>query len=81
MVTHTLQTLFCISSDYEARIKNFGSGDGRYWFDELACSGNETDLLECPSNGLGIHDCWEYEAVGVICGKINCVTFLDLFDS
>ena len=47
---------------------SFGLGDGRFWFDELECLGNETDLINCPSNGLGKHDCWEYETAGVICG-------------
>ena len=56
-------------SRYGAIVDRFGKGDGRYWFDELQCHGNETDLLDCASTGLGIHDCWDYEAVGVVCGE------------
>ena len=55
-------------SPFEARVDSFGLGDGRFWFDELECFGNETDLINCPSYGLGKHDCWEYETAGVICG-------------
>jgi len=45
----------------------FGEGSGRVLLDELACYGNETNLLECPGNSLGDHNCRHEEDVGVIC--------------
>ena len=59
-------------------MKKFGNGDGRFWFDELECLGNETDLVHCKSSGLGNHDCWEYEAVGVICGMLMTLVIMTI---
>ena len=50
----------------------FGNGIGSVQLDDLECIGNESSLLECPHNGVGIHDCFSFEVAGVECGGNFC---------
>ena len=45
----------------------FGRGTGAILLDQVACTGTETRLVNCPSNPLGVHDCSHYEDAGVTC--------------
>ena len=35
--------------------------------DDVDCVGDEEDILECPSPGLGVNNCGHHEDAGVIC--------------
>lgn len=35
--------------------------------DNLACTGTETRLIDCPHNGLNIHNCVHSQDIGVRC--------------
>lgn len=54
---------------------HFGSGTGPIYFDELVCSGYESDLFSCQHPPLGVHNCDHDEDAGVQCGKNNSKYF------
>ena len=47
----------------------FGSGpaDQPIFLDGVVCSGDESSLLECEHEGVGVHNCDHSEDAGVIC--------------
>ncbi|XP_078576978.1 uncharacterized protein LOC144862408 isoform X2 [Branchiostoma floridae x Branchiostoma japonicum] len=47
--------------------RSFGQGGGHIWMDQLACTGNESRLTDCPHNGWGDHDCAHDEDASVSC--------------
>ena len=53
----------------------FGRGTGQIWMDNLRCTGNETNIGDCPFLGWGSHNCVHYEDAGVRCadGEKGCV--------
>ena len=46
---------------------HFGEGNGPIWLDDVSCTGSESELLECPHNGIGSHDCDHFEDASVRC--------------
>lgn len=42
---------------------------GRFWMDNLYCSGNEDELTLCRFDGWGHNDCDPTEAAGVVCDE------------
>lgn len=45
----------------------YGLGSGPIWYDNVACTGMELNITQCPSNGRGSHNCFHGEDAGVIC--------------
>lgn len=47
----------------------FGSGNGLILLENLGCTGNETDISNCSSNGWGHSDCNHDQDVSLLCGS------------
>ncbi|XP_072169529.1 uncharacterized protein [Diadema setosum] len=52
----------------------FGPGKGLILLDDVNCAGDEVDILQCPHNGLGTHNCGHHEDAGVVCVNISVQT-------
>ena len=51
----------------------FGRGQGPIWLDDLRCFRNDSSLLSCGHNEVGVHDCDHGEDAGVICAFGNYI--------
>lgn len=47
----------------------YGPGSGPVVLDNVECRGNETDLFDCPHNGIGIENCDRFEDAAVQCSQ------------
>ena len=46
------------------------------WLDNVQCVGNETKLIDCPSNEVGVNNCSRRNDIGLRCGKKIITYFL-----
>ena len=52
-------------------IVQFGGGRVPILFEGLNCTGNETNLLQCDHDEIGMDNCFHLEDIGVSCGKLH----------
>ena len=55
------------SADSFTTGSSYGSGLGRIWFDNMRCTGRESNLLDCSYNGPLVSSCDHSMDVGVTC--------------
>ena len=58
--------------DSAPRSARFGAGSGQIWLDNVACSGNESSLVNCRHMGWGVENCGHSEDASVICSSKLC---------
>ena len=46
----------------------YGNLSVPFLLDDIVCTGNESNLLQCVHSELGVHNCDSSETAGVICG-------------
>ena len=46
---------------------HFGSGSGKIWLEDVACTSSNTKLLQCSSSPIGKQTCSHSEDAGVGC--------------
>ena len=62
-------------------IATFGQGSGPIWYDNVDCTGSETNLTQCSHIGLGVHNCGHGEDAGAVCeSKSRLRTHLRMCD-
>ncbi|XP_032085777.1 LOW QUALITY PROTEIN: lysyl oxidase homolog 2 [Thamnophis elegans] len=66
--------VFCRQLGYVEAISwfpgsKYGKGEGTIWLDNLYCTGRESSIAQCTSNGWGVSDCKHTEDVSVLCSE------------
>lgn len=46
---------------------HYGQGSGKIWLDDLACTGKEPYLWDCPHGGWSVSNCGHGEDASVDC--------------
>ena len=54
-------------SDSDSSLFGSGTSSQLIWLDDVACSGSESQLIDCSHSGIGSHNCFHAEDVGIVC--------------
>lgn len=58
---------YTVSFNSGSILNDVVDGTGQIVLDDLGCTGSESRLVDCPHNGLGVHDCRHSHDIGVSC--------------
>ena len=64
-------SLWYIHEAVAVSFAGFGQGTGPILLDNVACTGVEPKLWDCPNNGVGVHNCGHSEDASVRCQPVN----------
>ena len=70
-LTHYLQTWFHFVGSIAHVNAYFGRGTGGIYLDDLGCRGNESRLIDCSHNVIGVHNCDHSDDAGIRCQRKN----------
>ena len=56
-------------------VATYGQGSGPILLDDLACTGTETRLVDCPHSGISTHNCAHSEDAGAVCQR-ECLLYI-----
>ncbi|XP_040005286.1 macrophage receptor MARCO [Xiphias gladius] len=61
--------VICKMLGFQSAISTFTAspGSGTIWLDDVRCLGTESDIFNCPHNGIGVNNCQHNEDAGVQC--------------
>ena len=77
---YVAQFLDAIAITYTNNNGIFAPGVGPILLDNVGCRGNETNLDDCPHNGVGVHNCFHLEDAGVICSSSKfCIACMPMW--
>ena len=69
-VSNTFNNILIIILDHtDVYIEYFGGGSGPIVLIEVACTGSEINLSQCPQNKVGHRNCLHTEDIGIQCQK------------
>lgn len=62
-------SVICVGCSSVFRPHAFGRGNGRFWLDDVDCSGEEESIDSCSHRPWGRNNCLPFNQAGVVCKR------------
>ena len=59
----------CVCSSSVLRWHAFGRGNGKFWLDDVKCSGEEESIDKCSHRPWGWNNCLPFNQAGTVCKR------------